>query len=196
LCIALASTAWAGIPDLDNSTAVTAATVPVSVLLCPACDGDPFSAARVYGGGSTHDATITVTLLDINFIPVVGYPAEDVWFDATGLCFCTDGNIADYDSDASGQTQFATAPCGGGCSPDADTVIYINGEALHQPAITGISYNSPDMDCSLVVDLTDVVMFAGIFYGSYDYCGDFYWDGVINLSDIVVLAQHLGHVCP
>jgi hypothetical protein len=41
-----------------------------------------------------------------------------------------------------------------------------------------------------------VVLFAGAYYGAYDYCADFYWDGILNLSDIVVLAQNMGQTCP
>ena len=44
--------------------------------------------------------------------------------------------------------------------------------------------------------LTDVVLFAPVYYGAYDYCADFYWDGVVNLSDLVILAQHMNHACP
>ncbi|MFH1842221.1 MAG: hypothetical protein ABIF77_03370 [bacterium] len=44
--------------------------------------------------------------------------------------------------------------------------------------------------------MTDVVLFIGLFFNGYDYAGDFYHDGVLNLSDIVMLAQGLGKECP
>jgi len=44
--------------------------------------------------------------------------------------------------------------------------------------------------------LTDVVLFSGIMFGDYDYAADFYWDGVVNLSDLVLLAQGVTADCP
>lgn len=193
LVLSLASLAWAGIPNLDNSTAVTGPST-VSVLVCPACDGDRLDNAQDCSGGNV-DATITLTVLDINFDPVVGYPAADMYLVANGLCWCTDF-IADGPTDVNGQTTFTGSPCAGGCSDDNSTNVYISPHGvLTQPGLP-IWFNSPDMNCDFVVNLSDVVIFAGIFYGTYDYCADFYCDGLINLSDVVVFAVHMGHVCP
>ncbi len=52
------------------------------------------------------------------------------------------------------------------------------------------------MNCDLIVNLVDVVLFASIYFGSYSYCADFCWDGDMNLKDVVILAQHMGHACP
>jgi hypothetical protein len=62
--------------------------------------------------------------------------------------------------------------------------------------MSGFRTNSPDLNGDLAVNLTDVSHFVGSFFGTYDYASDFQWDGVINLSDIVLLAQGLGSECP
>jgi hypothetical protein len=195
LVLGLSTVAWAGIPNVDNSTAVTAAGQQVSVLICPFGDGGRLDAAQGCDG-TTVNATITLTVLDINFDPVVGYPPEDLWIVANTICLCPDGSIADGPTDGAGQTTFTGALEAGGCSNDNSTNIFINPHGvLSQPGLP-IWFNSPDMDCNLVVNLSDVVVFASIFFGGYDYCADFYCDGVINLSDVVVFTPHVGHSCP
>ncbi len=52
-----------GIPDPFLSTIETRATEDVSVMICPSCDGFPFSQALIFGGDNM-DATIEVNLLD------------------------------------------------------------------------------------------------------------------------------------
>ena len=194
LVLGIAGLAGAGIPNLDNSTAVTVGST-VSVLICPAGDGDRLDAAQACDG-TTVDATITLTILDINFDPVVGWPAEDAWIQANGICLCTDGSIADAPTDLAGQTTFSGTIEGGGCSDDSSTNIFINPFGLlNQPGLP-IWFNSPDFNCDLVVNLTDVVLLAGYYFGSYGYCADLYCDGVINLSDVVVFTPHFNHACP
>jgi len=59
-----------------------------------------------------------------------------------------------------------------------------------------IQVNSPDINGDLRVNLTDVVLFTMLYHGPYDYAGDFYYDGVLNLSDIVMMARGQGKTCP
>jgi len=197
LMVLLAGAAVAGIPDPDNSSFTAAVAEDVSILICPNGDGDLFSGAQAFNQGpGTADATITVTLLDINFVPVVNYPREDVWLQANGLCYCPDGNIVDANTDANGMTSFILPMRAAGCSDDGSSVVWVNGDAINNLPLAHLKYNSPDMNCDLVVNLTDIVFFSQVYYGAYDYCADFYWDGAINLSDIVFLAQHNSHACP
>jgi hypothetical protein len=58
-----------------------------------------------------------------------------------------------------------------------------------------VYFNSPDISGDLKVDLTDVQIFSGDFFGNYDYRCDFNGDGVINLSDIPIMAQAVGSAC-
>jgi hypothetical protein len=198
-CVAvlgLASLAAAGIPDPDNSYA-TVGTAPdqISCVVCPAGDGGAMTQCYL-SGGTGVDGTITFTVLDINLDPVVLYPAVDMWVEANGLCYCSPtATIADGPTDGSGQTTFSGPFYVGGCSDDNSTNIRVNGTLLNHPGLP-IWFNSPDMNCDFVVNLSDVVIFAPAYYGAYSYCADFYWDGNINLSDVVILAQHIAHVCP
>jgi hypothetical protein len=194
LLLALPVTADQPIVDLDLSYAVTAATEPVSCLICPHGDGDHLTACRTFGGG-TMDATITVHLLTENGDPYVGYPPELVWLDSNdpGLELCPYANAADEASDYNGRMTISN-PLLGGCE-GAGGIIMVVDEPLRQPPLDFL-FNSPDLNCDCMVNLTDVVFFTGDFHGVYDYRSDFYWDGELNLSDVAILAGHITHACP
>ncbi len=55
------------------------------------------------------------------------------------------------------------------------------------------SINSPDMNADGIVNLGDVALFANAFFGTYSPCADYNVDGVLDLVDLGILAQHLGH---
>ena len=192
--LAAPATADQPIIDLDLSYAVTAATEPVSCLICPYGDGDHLTSCRGFGG-NTVDATITVFLLTQNGNPYVNYPPELVWLDSDDpvLELCPYANAADEASDYNGRMTISN-PLLGGCE-GAGGVIMIVDEPLHQPPFDFL-FNSPDLNCDRVVNLTDVVLFAEDFYGAYAYRSDFYWDGMLNLSDVASLAGHITHACP
>jgi hypothetical protein len=181
--------------DLEQSSIGTRARQGVFIMICPACDGDMLSWARLPDGGN-EDATIEVYLKDTNGNPIANFPFEDIWLEAPGLCFCPGLNVPDFNTDAFGYTQFAFSLCGGGCMHIPSLWGYVNGEPFHQNPIPHITVNSPDMNCSLTVDLVDVSMFAAAFYSAYSYCADFNGDGLLNLVDLGILASHIGHRCP
>ena len=93
----VACTAWAQAPDTVLSHATCENITPRSILSVPNGAGDAMAMARIYGGGFM-DATITVTLIDGNGMPVSGYPPEDIWLDVLdpGSVFspCPGGAIA------------------------------------------------------------------------------------------------------
>jgi hypothetical protein len=190
--------AWAGanpIPDLGNCTAVTAAAEPVSVYTLPDGGGDPLHACCAFGGAKI-DASITLQLLDWDFSPISGVPAEDMWLESDGVNFCPGGAIADGDTDAGGITTWRSAPAGGAASqPEAGTRVMVIGMSLPQPDLD-IRFHSPDLNGDRQVNLTDVVHFIQDYMGGYDWCSDFHWDGVLDLSDVVLLAQGIGKGCP
>ncbi len=197
LFFASAGLAQSVVPEPAISLFFSASTEKVSILVCPA--GDGYAIANAMGfGGDPVDATLTVTLLDYQGIPVAFFPADRIWIEVAGLVFCEDGNIADHDSDFNGQTDFSFPLKGGGCAEDAETWGILDGQPVggSPNPLLNLNYNSPDMNGDLVVNLTDIVLFADYFSGTYGYCADFYWDGVINLSDLVVITPHLGHSCP
>ena len=57
-------------------------------------------------------------------------------------------------------------------------------------------FNSPDINGDLAVNLSDVVLFSQDRYGDYNYRSDFNFDGVVNLSDQIILVGALGVGCP
>lgn len=186
--------------EWDNySWAECATDEPVSLYLYPDGGGRPFTSAYTWYGGNV-DATITVYLLDGSYDPIPGYPAEDIFLQWYGgdVVFCDGGNIADGPSDENGITTFTAAPLGGGCAvPDNPhgLAVVLNGAALLQPGFD-IAANSPDLTGDLAVNIADVAAFTQLLFGNYDYRADYYWDEVINLSDVAIFAQGLGIACP
>jgi len=57
-------------------------------------------------------------------------------------------------------------------------------------------FNSPDLNGDLVVNLSDIILFARIYWGEYSYAADFYWDGQVNLSDLAMMIGTRGRTCP
>jgi hypothetical protein len=176
----------------------------VSVYTLPDGSGDSLSNAWHWDGVPGHppvriDATITYTLFAYGD-PVFGYPREDMWLVTSlgGLVLCPAGSIADANTNQMGQTTFSQAVRGGGATdPNGGEVCLVMVSGMVCP-LEGldIQFNSPDINGDLTVNLTDVVLFAGDYGGAYDYAADFYWDGVVNLSDAVYLAWGLQVSCP
>ena len=202
--VGMASLAVAGIPDLSNSTASTAAGVlTVSVETLPTGDGRPLNAARTSNGtpGNTAliNATITLIVRDGNGDPIYLYPSEDLWLQTTagGLKLCPGGSTADFSTDVNGQTTFSRAVFGGGHSEGEQTVVVINGSPLVGSNMN-IRWNSPDISGDLKVDLTDTVTYAAdaLHPSPYHYRSDMFFDNQINLSDTVLYAQGIGRICP
>jgi hypothetical protein len=200
MVVGIASVAFAGVPSLTGSSAVSAETAPVSVYSMPNGAGDQLNGCYLYGGTVT-DATITLTLVDATPNPIVLYPFEDMWLASEfgGMVACPGGTVADGGStDVLGQTTWAGALNAGGHS-DYDggegCIIIINGDALTQAALP-IYFNSADINGDLVVDISDVTLFAGDYFGVTAYQSDFYWDGTLDVSDVVKLAPAYGVACP
>ena len=195
LLLSAVSVAWAGVPDMSRSSATTAASVGASVYSLPNGGGHPVNNCFRLGG-QRHNATITLTLLDVNSNPIFQYPWADLWLD-TGdgaLVYCPAGTSADRDTDVLGQTTWSRNLFAG--SSGIGTVILVSGNTLTQAPLN-INHNSPDINGSLLVNLSDVTLFAqDIFGGVYRYRSDFYWDGNLNLSDLVLMSQGTGAGCP
>jgi len=184
------------VPDIDNCQITTLATADVSIMICPACDGNSFGAAFTFGG-DLMVATIQVIIANNVGQPLEGIAADTIWIDADGVNWCTAGNISDYDTDVGGLTEFILPPCGGGCSTD-----YLNGYLLigsptpFNENPLSIKFNSPDTNGDLVVDLIDLAAFAEAYFLPATYCFDYYWDGAMTLQDLALFSQHYTHACP
>lgn len=71
------------------------------------------------------------------------------------------------------------------------------GLTLASDAGIAIRVNSADISGDLVVNITDVGLFAGAFgNGTYDYQTDFVYDGTENISDVGRFALAIGIGCP
>jgi len=195
--LSIATVAWAGVPSLSLSQAVdNASTVQTLMYSVPNASGTPFTEAYASGAVETDD-TVTLTLVDANGDPIFAYPFEDLWVDAeTGtFVFCPGGTVADQSTDANGQTTWTGAMFAGGAG--AGLVVMVNGDPLTQGALDFL-FNSSDINSTLSVNLSDAVAFTQTFQGGAGYAAemDFNNDGVMNLSDVVPMAQAIGAACP
>lgn len=179
LVLVAASSALAQ-PDL----ALSSATSPTDCLyICPAGDGQSL-------------AGITVTLLDANGDPVAGYPADQIWADASipgDLTYCTTAFLADAPTDANGQTTITGTAAGGGYTQEMQ--VYVNGQPLIGAPLD-ITVVSPDINGDGAADICDLDLLAIDVAGAYQYRSDFNCDLTINLTDIAIFATHYCHTCP
>lgn len=203
LFVCAATAAVADVPDLEQSDAQFVVDPGVMVVLfnLPNATGAPFTDARGVDGND-YDATVELFLRNVNGDPIGSFPAEDMVLlptpDAAGNFFaCTNGTIADADTDAAGRTQWALPMNAGGFTSLLDDVsqVYISGAPLVGPGV-GLGYNSADITGDGNVNLSDIGAFATDFYGAYNFRSDFVFDVTLNLSDIGLLAQGNGASCP
>ncbi len=192
----------AGVPDLVNSNADLPAGLPqVSVFLTPDGTGNLMTEARAINTPplDVRDATITVTLLDAGMNPVFAYPFEDIWLETSlgGLAACTNGTLANFNTDINGVTTFVGPFYAGGYSNKLAgelAQVIINGSPLVNEDLN-VLFNSADIFPSGAVDLSDVSVFSGL-YGGTGYAADFFYDGIVNLSDLVLFSSSINVVCP
>jgi len=203
ICVAslgVATLSFAGIPDLSLSSAASAAGSEVSVFTLPNGAGKALTEAKLEVGGEV-DATITVTLLDAGGLPIFLYPFEDMWLETSmgGLVPCNGGSVADGSTDINGVATFSGALFADGYSDRTDDEkcqVIINGSALIGSDLD-ILFNSSDIDGNGAQGTSDTIVFVPLYTGgSYDYSIDFFFDGAINLSDLVLYAGGLNTSCP
>ena len=200
MVVSLASMAWAGVPDLNVSTAsIPDGAAGSSVFVLPNAAGIGFDEAFAPGGVEV-DATITLTLIDTQGDPIFLFPFEDLWLESSNgsLSYCAGGTAADQSTDANGETTWSN-PVAGGVNNDLFTgtetvVVMVAGSPLSSigPAIL---FNSADQNGDLVVNLSDISRFTAVLNGAYNFAGDFNNDGIVNLSDIVRMTAGIGTVC-
>ncbi len=190
--------ACVGIPDLDFSIIWQSFEGLATLLVAPDGSGPPVTEART-SDGMVADATLHLTLINNcpDEGPVVGFPREDMWLESLGggLAFCIGGSIADYQTDEDGSTQWSLPLKGGGWD-EGNCRIMVSGMALGASEGLTLNFNSPDLDGNRVMNLADVVLFAQDYFNGYAFRADLFRDGVVNLSDIVVLARSAGITCP
>jgi len=201
LVIAAAS-AMAGVPDLQLSTASTAAGVGVTPTMYNLPNGLGMIFANARSTGGVVNATITLTVLDGGGVPVANFSANDMWLEkevvaSTGnFAACTGGTTADLNTNASGVTTWAAPLRAGGWST-SKTLVVINGAALTSNTGLVLRHNSADINGDGNANLSDIPLFAIDFAaGANAFRLDLQFDGFVNLSDIPRLAAGVGAVCP
>ena len=194
LIVCAASLAIAGVPDVTQCSATSGHAGFAVLMNVPNGNGNPFTAAG--SGSGSIDATITVVVNDGTPAAIANYPFEDIWLESIGggMVACTGGATADASTDALGMTQFQT-PLQAGGSDFGNSIVLINGIAI--PGSVALGFNSPDIDGSGAVNLTDVQIFAGDFFAAgYNFRSDLFFDSIVNLSDLPLLAAAIGASCP
>jgi len=197
--LSVAFPAWAdvGIPDLTLSYSWCEYAGPdrVVVVNFPNGGGRRLDEGRTMGG--VVNATIHMVLLDAMGYPFFNYPREDMWLDSSDahLALCREGSLADANTDMNGETSWVLPIQAGGYSEDF-TQVMIAGMPIISSEGLNVHFNSPDINGDLLVNLSDVVLFARDFFGEYQFRSDFRFDGVIDMHDLVVLAEGLGAACP
>ena len=176
------------------------------VLVVPGGAGNPLAAART-PTGEPIDATISAMLVDSSWNPMLNFPRRDVWIEfpagsgTINRCetFVARGFPADSNTDGFGQTRVALPLAAGGWS-EGPAVFKVNDNPAETPAhdiwpLLELQVNSPDINGDRVVDLIDIAIFAGDYSGSFHMRSDLHRDGVMNLTDIAIVALHLGADC-
>jgi len=185
---ALANIPYPDLCVLDNATGSDGAVV----FTLPNGAGYAFTAARL--GGTTVDATLTLTVVNNLGDPINGYPPEDMWLLTTGGGFVAcDAANPDGPTNAAGETMWVQALFGGGNSRGEDAQAWIANDPV--PATVPVLLLSADINGDLVVNLSDITVFTQAIQ-TYNADADFNDDGTINLSDITLMTQGIGQVCP
>ncbi len=186
---------WPPDPNFSHAWLAYSGPETLTLMILPSGSGPYFTQART-PDGALADATITLELLDLLYQPIADFPREDIWLKAEdgGMYFCIPfGLWPDSDTDQAGLTTWFQRPRGGGHS-EGPFVVFVNGNPLTTPPLP-LAMNSPDINASGTVNLTDVQFFTMDIYGDYNFRSDLHRDGVVNLSDLVPLADSIGHHC-
>jgi hypothetical protein len=136
-------------------------------------------------------------LKDSSDLLIVNFAAEDMWIESLdqGLVCCAGGNRADHNTSLDGSTSWILPRRAGGWS-QASCRVFVNGLPVTGGIEPPLHFNSPDLDGDLAVSLTDIGLFAEVYFGGYGFAGDLYFDGAVDLGDIGVLAGAVGAGCP
>jgi hypothetical protein len=167
-------------PELCSIEAVAVGEFAPEALVCPLGEGD--------------SVTVTVTVVDCLGAPLSGLEVEIFADPEAGLCFCP-GERVQATTNAEGVavvgfrrfggcgfvSWYADASYGCGLTIGPSDPVFI------------VSYDCGVYNC--VVDLVDFIFFCGQ-YQTTEPCCDFNNDGFVNLSDLILFAEHYYHTCP
>jgi hypothetical protein len=161
--------------------------------ICPQGDG------QTLANGSNE---ICIHIEDATGAPIAGILATDFWLiGCTDLCLCNGSGCIDADSATNdqGNTTMSGTMSAGGCDLVGVQVVcqgvIVGGPTPPCNPCLSIWVTSPDLDCTLIVDIVDFTIFAAAFVTAYDPCCDYNCDGIIDLIDFALFAQHWQHRC-
>ena len=191
-----------GIPDYPTCTAYmlnSPGGVTLVLFNVPDGSGSAFNEAQIMGDGTQVDATIMMTLMDANGIPISDFPAEDMWLwtENGGLAPCLGGTMADRATDEFGETTWANPLSAGGHDSGPCSILVVGSELYCDGLPFDLAFNSPDINGDGQVNLADMGLFSSMYFdpSNYDFSADFFADGVINLADVGRIASGVGTSC-
>ena len=179
---------------LPISAATTRANTPDPLHSTATCSPSALHIAPDGTGPSLADvgATITVTVIMVDDVPVPGYPFQDIWVSgdaSNSVRVCQGGSVADGNTNIDGVTTISGAIAGGGSSQNG-LRLYLAGAVLDGVTLP-IRVNSPDYNGDLSINMLDLGDFAADYLNSsYDFTGDFNHDGVEDLVDLGIFTEH------
>jgi len=113
------------------------------------------------------------------------------WSSSPGLVFAEPAGQVGGATDAGGMTAVILPLRGGGQGTAWDFRLTAPGIYCAQNLDLGLKVNSPDLDGDLLVNLADLTLFARDYFGPYNYRSDLYWNGAVDLADIVYFSRAL-----
>ena len=169
-----------------------------SLCSCPCGDAYPFSQMRDSSSDSVA-GIVHLQVLDDLDMPIPYMPREDIWLESSAgnLVHSLGGTLANVPTDADGYTMWADPLFAGGYSRDSEYLVFVvNGQPADTAPILPIRFNSPDITGDLVVNLSDLTLFASDYHFRDVYRSNFDWGDLIILGDLTIFAVHYTHSCP
>jgi hypothetical protein len=204
--VLISAAGWAQIVDFCQSTIEYSGSMeplPNCYLACPQGDTDSFE--------DQGFIIFNITIRDMAGNPIPGIAASDFWvFDCDSqndIVLCGGQNSCDADgpTDANGTTHMRQSVLSAGGQADGLSVICM-GVIIMDPNINctlpycfPVLVRSPDINGDLIVNLTDLGLFAtGFPPNPYWESSDFNCDGQVGIVDLARFAFHFappGHEC-
>ena len=188
LCLAAALThidtsADSSTPLIDPCFS-SASSASGTVLACPAGDGETLAEKGLQ---------ISVTCRDGADVPIVDIPASDFWLIGcnNGLVLCggSGSSNADHTTDANGHTTISGTIAAAGSD---QVMVVVQGMVIGcPPTCLPIDVKSPDQTGDLVVDVSDMALFAtGYPPQPYRPESDLDGNGTVDIVDLALFYNH------
>jgi hypothetical protein len=171
-----------------------------SMVLWPPSCPDPGSLALLFGPQGPISMPFVVRLGESDHWCDTFFPGPDItteyltgWSSQATVAFAEPAGHLAGPSNEEGYAGVLLPLRGGGYAHGPDA-FRLSGPGIYctYNLDSQLAVNSPDLNGDLVVNLSDVPLFAVDYFVEYNYRSDFFWDGQINLSDLGYLARAMG----